>query len=218
MKRSVQFSRFGIIAILLFVTSCKPTITPVSSPPALTPTAAAGLIAVTPAVDTPTPTATAALIAVAPDANTPTPTPTVVASSEELCDNDYFPSDDDATWVYAGNNSKTGNYTRTDTVIDSRDDGFTIQTKLDDVTYTQEFTCTEAGLINLEPGMNDLAAIFSGTGGTVTLKREHNSGITLPRNFMPGNTWQQFLGWLATGPESTSRGSFPTITRRWGWR
>lgn len=132
------------------------------------------------------------------------PSPTAEAASyDELCDNDFFPSDDDATWVFKGNNSKTGAYSRTDTVTDSRGDGFTILTKLKDISYTQEFTCTEAGLINLEPAQGDFAALFSGPNGMIAVKREHNSGLTIPRDIVPESTWQQLLGWRINNPAST---------------
>jgi hypothetical protein len=129
-------------------------------------------------------------------------------SSEELCDNDYMPSDDGAVWQFAGQNSKLGAYTRTDTVTDSRDDGFTITTELKDVTYAEEWTCTEAALIDLEPGQQTLAAAFCGPSGTVAVTREFNSGITLPRHIDPALSWQQVFGWRATSADVSSNGSF----------
>ena len=155
---------------------------------------------------TPTTTATSAIIAIT---NTPPPGPTVTAEAgDSLCDNDYFPNDDDTAWTYAGNNSSTGSYTRTDTVTDSTDFGFTITTQLTKVTYTQEFLCTDAGLINLDSATGDLVGIFSGPSGTATVKRETKSGLTLPRNFDPLDIWNQYIAWDASGPKASGKGSF----------
>lgn len=172
------------------------------------------------AVTTPTPTLvvepaaspTATLIALvaSPTATPQPPAPTTVApdSGDELCDNDNFPSDDGATWVYAGDNSKTGTYTRTDVVTDSRDDGFTIHTKLTRVEYDQEYLCTDAGLIQLEAGLQDVIAQITGANGTVTVTRDHNEGLTLPRDLQPGATWSQFVAWRALSDSGTHTGSF----------
>jgi hypothetical protein len=138
----------------------------------------------------------------------PPPQTTEAADSHELCDNDYFPSDDDTTWTFSGSNSKTGDYTRTDQVTDSTDYGFIITTKLTKITYASEFTCTEAGLINLMPAMGQLSAIFSGPDGTVTVTPTMNSGITIPREFKPGDTWNQYFAWNASSPIGNENGSF----------
>jgi hypothetical protein len=138
----------------------------------------------------------------------PPPRTTQVTDSSPLCDNDYFPSDDGTTWTYSGNNSQTGGYTRTDQVTNSTDYGFTITTTLTKVTYATEFTCTEAGLINLLPAGGWLSAIFSGPNGTVELTPTMNSGITLPKEFKPADAWNQYLAWNASGSGTNQNGSF----------
>jgi hypothetical protein len=159
-----------------------------------------------PPVPSPTSTQTGGIIAVT-DTVPPSQT-TQGGDSSELCDNDYFPSDDDTTWTYSGDNSKTGDYTRSDQVTDSTDYGFTITTKLTKITYATEFTCTEAGLINLMPAMGQLSALFSGPDGTVTVTPTMNSGITIPREFKPGDTWNQYFAWNASSSIGNENGSF----------
>ncbi len=148
-------------------------------------------------------------------ASTTTPqaqlTPTTETSGSP-CDNDYFPSDDDATWTFAGNNSKTGDFTRTDTVTDSTDNGFTITTQLTKVSYTQEFTCTDAGLINLNPVSGELSSLLSGPSGTVVVNRNFASGITIPKDLAGaiGQSWQQVFGWEAINSDTSNKGEFTT--------
>ncbi len=178
-----------MIALSLAASSCLPKATP--SPNLSATSTATGL----PAISVSTVPA-------------PTTASTPSSESEELCDNDYMPSDDGAVWQFAGQNSKLGAYTRTDTVSDSRDDGFTITTELKDVTYAEEWICTEAGLIDLEPGQQTLAAAFSGPSGVVAVTRSFNSGITLPRHLDPAMAWQQVFGWQATGAGVSTNGSF----------
>jgi len=189
MKNLVRALPPFLIALSLAIGSCVPKATPAPSPsPTATGTGLPAMLVST------VPAATAAS--------------TQEITLEELCDNDYMPSDDGAVWQFAGQNSKLGAYTRTDTVTDSRDAGFTITTELKDVTYTEEWVCTEAALIDLEPGQQTLAAAFSGPSGTVSVTRSFNSGITLPRHIDPAMSWQQVFGWQATSPDISSNGSF----------
>lgn len=160
---------------------------------------------------TPTPTATALSGGMyASTAESTTQQAATPPSSDSLCDNDYFPSDDDTTWVFSGNNSKTGAYTRTDTVTASSDYGFTITTQLTKVNYTQEFTCTEAGLINLNPATGELTSMLSGPSGTVLVNRLYNSGITIPKDLdsQVGQLWQQVFRWEANSSDATNTGEF----------
>ncbi len=67
--------------------------------------------------------------------NTPTPIPS-------LCDNLYFPNKVGDNWEYAGNTSATGSYTRTDTISNSGDTAFSVESSVSGVSYPVEYTCT----------------------------------------------------------------------------
>ena len=168
------------------------------------------------------------MTACAPQAPTPAPLPTAFGGSigtlevstptepalptagfdVSSCENTYMPSDEGVTWTYAGRNSLAGTYTRTDTITASEDDSFTIATQLTDVSYTQEFSCTGAGLVNMEPNQSDIAAMFSGPSGGVTVHRISNSGVTLPADIQAGDSWQQVFEWSATAGGISSQGTF----------
>ena len=126
----------------------------------------------------------------------------------DTCDNDYMPSDEGTTWAFAGNSSATGAYTRTDTIVSSGDDGFTVETQLTKVTYTQEFACTDEGLVNMEPNQSDIAVMLRGPSGGVSVQRVSNSGVTFPMEIQAGDSWQQVFEWQATGPDSSGHGTF----------
>jgi hypothetical protein len=160
----------------------------------------------TPPAPSPTSTQTGGMMAVTD--TLPASQTTQAVDSGPLCDNDYFPNDDGNKWTYSGNNSATGDYTRTDEVTDSTDYGFTTTTTLTKVTYDTEFTCTEAGLINLLPAGGWLSAVFSGPSGTVEVTPTMNTGITLPKEFQPADTWDQYLAWNASSPKVNQNGSF----------
>ena len=177
-----------LLIFAVFVSSCNIIVPQNPSIPSPTPTISNGMIVIT---DT----------AQFGPASTGEP-------GDSLCDNDYFPNDEDTAWTYSGNTSTTGSYTRTDTVTGSTDFGFTITTQLTKVTYAQEFNCAEAGLINLDSSTGDLIGIFSGPSGTVTVKRENKSGLTLPRELKPLDVWSQYITWDATGSKSSGQGSF----------
>ena len=143
--------------------------------------------------------------------STPTepPPPTATATdAPELCDNTYFNSNGDTTWTYSGNNSKLGDYTRTDTIVDSRDDGFTMGTTLPDVSYAVEFACADAGLIDMDPLKGGFTMLLSGPSSPVSVITTGISGLTFPRDIQPGDTWQHVVDWEATYSGDTSQGQF----------
>jgi len=193
MKINRTFLTIAIIILPILLSACKqatPQPTNTATSTTATPTAnnIPTLIAVTSTVPPP-----------------PTGTPT---APPELCDNTYFPSDDDTTWTYSGNNSLQGNYSRTDTIVDSRDDGFTLGTTLPNVSYQVEFACSEAGLIDMDPLKGDLTALFSGQSGTVNVTTTGISGLTFPRDIQPGDTWQHAVDWEASYTGGSSSGQF----------
>jgi hypothetical protein len=186
---------FFLIIIIpsLFLSACKPS----TPQPTIAPT-----VTLTPTDSTKLPTLSV---------STPTlpPPPTETATAEpELCDNTYFNSNDETTWTYSGNNSKLGDYTRTDTIVDSRDDGFTLGTTLPDVSYTVEFACAEAGLIDMDPLKGSFTALLSGPSGAVNVTTNGISGLTFPRDIQPGDTWQHVVDWEATYRGGSSQGQF----------
>ena len=189
MKINRTFLTIAIIILPLLLSACKQaTAQPTTTVAPPTPTTAPAIIVETP-TEPPPPTAT------------PTAPP-------ELCDNTYFPSDDDTTWTYSGNNSLQGAYSRTDTIVDSRDDGFTLGTTLPNVTYQVEFACSEAGLIDMDPLKGDLTALFSGQSGSVNVTTTGISGLTFPRDIQPGDTWQHAVDWNATYTGGSVSGQF----------
>jgi DUF3108-like len=130
-------------------------------------------------------------------------TPTTASS---LCANPYFPNNTGVTSEYDGNNSIGVAYKRTDTITDLRSDGFTQETTQNDVTYSVEYTCTDAGLISMDPIQQYITAIIGSTNGTVSVQLLSNSGISLPVKFNLGDSWRQTVDWEATAPNLTTRG------------
>jgi len=168
------------------------------------------LAACVPEVPSPQPSPTAPWVVLGTlQVSTPTvpALPTAPFDTSE-CDNPYLPSDEGVAWTFAGESSSTGTYTRTDEIIASENDSFTIATQLTKVLYTQEFLCTDAGLVNMEPNQSDIAAMFSGPSGPVTVHRISNSGVTLPPEIQAGDSWQQVFEWDAVGTRASGHGTF----------
>jgi hypothetical protein len=193
MKISKAFLIIAFIISSLLLSACKPS----TPQPALAATAT-----ITPTISVKLPT-----LSVSTPTLPPPPTETATADPE-LCDNTYFNSNDETTWTYSGNNSKLGDYTRTDTIVDSRDDGFTLGTSLPDVSYSVEFACAEAGLIDMDPLKGNFTALFSGPSGAVNGTTTGISGLTFPRDIQPGDTWQHVVDWEATYTGGASQGQF----------
>jgi hypothetical protein len=108
-----------------------------------------------------------------PAINTPTPVPS-------LCDNLYFPNAVGDSWEYSGNNTAMGAYTRTDTISNSGNESFTVQSKLAGVSYSVDYSCTAAGLIALDPIQQYLGALLASPNTPVKVNLTSNSGISLP--------------------------------------
>jgi hypothetical protein len=192
MYQKKAFFALTVSIFSLLASACKPTLQPTSTATAAPPTPTG--INIPPIKDS--------------TATVPPPSTAQPTAGPKLCDNTYFPSDADTTWTYSGNNSKTGDYTRTDTILDSRDDGFTLGTKLPNNTYQVEFVCTPAGLIDMDPLKSTLTAMFAGVMGNVTVNTTGISGLTFPRDIQPANTWQHFINWQSASTSGTTAGQF----------
>src|SRR4030042_2102349 len=131
--------------------------------------------------------------------STPTPAPS-------LCDNLYYPSTVGDTWEYAGNTSATGTFTRTDTIANSSDKAFSVQSNLSDILYMVDYSCTESGLVVVNPIQQYLGAILNSLNGQVSLNLVSNSGISLPKEINPGDTWQQVVEWEGSAQGFSTNG------------
>ena len=193
MNHNKAFFALAIFIPSLFLSACKPSIPQPTIAVTATVTPTNSPILPTLSVSTPT---------------LPPPPSATSTSAPDLCDNTYFNSNGDTTWTYSGNNSKLSDYSRTDTIVDSRDDGFTMGTTLPDVSYSVEFACTEAGLIDMDPLKGSFTALLSGPSGSVNVITTGISGITFPRDIQPGDTWQHVVDWEATYSGGSLQGQF----------
>jgi hypothetical protein len=142
--------------------------------------------------------------AVPPTAAEPQPSTT----PESACANPYFPSAAGNRWTYAGSNSYTGNYTRTDTVSQSNGSSFTVDSMAGDVPYSVTYSCSAAGLVASDPVTQYAGALLSSTNAPVTVNLTSNSGTTLPADIQPGDTWQQMADFEASSQDLNISGRF----------
>jgi len=132
---------------------------------------------------------------------TPTPLPS-------LCDNLYFPNTPGDTWEYAGSTTATGDYSRTDTVTQLNTDSFSVESNTSGLPYTVDYTCTEAGLVATNPIQQYLGAILASLNTQVSIQLISNSGVSLPANIHPGDSWQQTAEWDASAQGFSMNGRF----------
>ena len=112
------------------------------------------------------------------------------------CANAYYPVREGATWSYSSTGGPTGGYSFTDTITSVRDDGFTLTTKFDDLTRTQEWDCTPEGLVALQLGGTSVATLNT-ANMKVDFNVTHVSGVTFPSEINDGDTWQHALEFTA---------------------
>jgi hypothetical protein len=108
------------------------------------------------------------------------------------CDNAFIPVKAGAKWTYTGTNNVTSASKEVNTITDVGSDTFTVSVDTGDkVSWTETWTCTKAGLLQLQNNGGALSAMASGPDGTATVTTKSNTGITLPLNPKPGDTWTQ---------------------------
>ncbi|MEX2160926.1 MAG: hypothetical protein WD751_03335 [Anaerolineales bacterium] len=117
----------------------------------------------------------------------PTSAPAIGAG---LCANAYYPVLVGATHTYAGTSFDGSAYSFTDTITDVRADGFTLTSEFEGLTRTQEWECASEGLIALQYESGASAGI-SANGLSGEFQTTGASGVTLPANVAPGDTWSQ---------------------------
>ncbi len=129
-----------------------------------------------------------------------TPTPALV------CENQYFPDKKGNSWSYSGTNSATGTYTRQDIITSSEADRFTMETQLTSFSYQVSYTCSSVGLAAADPVEQYAGLILSSPDTPVSVKLGDVSGITLPAQIKPGDTWQQVADFNASSTNLTLNG------------
>jgi hypothetical protein len=131
--------------------------------------------------------------------STPTPVPS-------LCDNLYFPNAIGDTWEYAGNNTAMGAYSRTDTISNSGEKSFSLQSSVSGATSMVDYSCTEAGLVSTNPIQQYVGPLLSALNAQVKINLVSNSGISLPAKINPGDSWQQIAQFDASSASYSTNG------------
>jgi hypothetical protein len=105
--------------------------------------------------------------------------------SANLCDNPYLPVVEGATWSYNLTTS-SGSKISTDTITDVGNDAFLVETNQASLNFVVTWSCTPEGLNWLQSDGGMFSAVFQSGGTVETLS---SSGVFLPANVQPGDTW-----------------------------
>ena len=170
MKWKQLFNSIAVLLIITFIAACSsaggaPTAAPV-------------------ATETTVPTPTAEPLS--PEAGMP-------VTGEGLCANAYYPVRQGATWTYKSVGGPTGEFSFTDSITSVREDGFTLTTQFNELTRTQEWSCTSDGLVALQLG-GPAAASLNMQDMQFNLDVNNVSGVTFPNTIQQGDQWQHGLG------------------------
>jgi|GEM_PF-5267370 len=113
-------------------------------------------------------------------------------TSSELCGNVLYPTTQGAAWVYTSIGGPSGSFNYTNSITETRADGFTLTSQFTDLTRTQEWDCQPDGLKALQLGGGSAAGI-SIQGMTAELVTSEVTGISIPQTVTPGMQWQYTL-------------------------
>ena len=161
------------LGLLLFITACaSPEVSPppINSIPSLAP-------ATTVSVETSAPVG-----ATPSGGSTP-------AAGPNLCTNAYYPVREGSTWTYQSTGSPAGDYSFMDTITVVRNDGFTLTSKFDQLTRTQEWSCRPEGLVALHLGGGALTS----QNLKLEIQTQNTSGVSIPTNIAAGDQWDYAL-------------------------
>jgi hypothetical protein len=154
-----------------------------------------------------------------PSADSTTPEETEAVVIEGLCDNPIYPVKQNATWTYFNTGGPSGDFTYTDTISETRPDGFTLTTTFEGLTRTQQWVCETGGLKALEYGGGSAAI------ATQSANMEFNTlqvtGVSLPKEIVPGMQWLYSLTLegattLPDGSQTKSSGTFSATMQEMG--
>lgn len=109
-------------------------------------------------------------------------------ASGDLCANPYLPAVEGATWTYTMS-TDFEDITQVDTITDVGDDAFLIETVQPELSYVTTWHCSADGLLWLQSDGGIFSAVFQTGSGTSTVETLSYSGVSLPRNVQPGDTW-----------------------------
>lgn len=114
-----------------------------------------------------------------------------VTGDHGQCTNPFYPVVKGATWNYASTGNPAGTFNYTDTITDSRPDGFTLTSQFINLTRKQEWSCKPEGLQALQLGSG--SAALSTTDLSTDFKTVTVNGVTLPANIKTGEKWNYEL-------------------------
>lgn len=110
------------------------------------------------------------------------------AGSGGLCDNPYVPAVEGATWTSTVHTPQ-GDSQQVDTITDVGTDAFLVETVTPEVQYVITWSCTPDGLLWLQTDGGMFSAVFQSEEASATWETVSASGVSLPKNIQPGDTW-----------------------------
>lgn len=117
--------------------------------------------------------------------------------SSSSCANPLYPVIQGASWKYSSTGSPAGSFLFTDTITETRADGFTLASQFKDFTRTQEWACKPDGLLALQLGGGPTASI-STQGLSAQFETSNTTGISLPVDIQNARQWAYSLSMKGT--------------------
>ncbi|HSB90922.1 MAG TPA: hypothetical protein VLD63_12955 [Anaerolineales bacterium] len=119
-------------------------------------------------------------------------------SSLGLCDNPYWPVVEGATWTSSYHTSQQDD-TQVDTITDVGSDAFLIETTRSNADYVITWTCTPEGLLWLQTNGGMFSAVFPNQQWSTN----SYTGVSIPKQINPGDTWSSSESLTATGSDGS---------------
>lgn len=132
-------------------------------------------------------------------------------SANGLCNNPLFPVRKNASWTYTSSGGPNGDFAYTDTITETRSNGFVLTSQFPALNLNQEWVCAPEGYIAQQLGGGTTASV-SMQNMITDFKTIEVSGLSLPNEITPGMQWQYDLAMQGSvampGEQSQSPGTF----------
>jgi hypothetical protein len=141
------------------------------------------------------------------------------AAASGPCANDYYPVARGNNWNYEMDSSVSGPTVYGDMIGKVASDGFTLVSEVAGVKRTAQWQCTPEGLVSLSYGSGPSMAVQT-SDTQLSFKTSNVTGVTIPVDMQPGDTWQQSFDVSGTntigGTPTVTKGAYSTNSRAVG--
>ncbi len=148
------------------------------------------------------PTATQPIVEISNTQNPATPETGSQTNPNDLCNNQYFPIVNGASWTYQNTVQSNAPTTAVHSMSANQEGSFTITVQNVDSVFTMDGSCGDDGIVILDaPG---ISGSYSSEYGASSISTINDEGVTIPDDIQIGDDWSQVISLYAASDGNSS--------------